>query len=421
MRRLVAAVVVLVLLPACSLVGGGGGSYRLTAYFPRAVSVYPSSQVRVLGLRAGTVEEVVTEGDRVRIELSIDDDVPVPKNVEAALVPQSLIGERYVQLFPAWTNGDPKAADGDVIGLDRSHIPVEPDEALAALKKFLDALDPDGVGRLVTNAADTLDGNGQALNDALDSVSQLVGTFAEKDETLVSIVDNFDRFTSTLVTREQQLGQVLDAFSAATGVLADERQALETLLGALADLSQNGLDLVSEHSAELQQDIEVLTRLAQAVDQNLGAVGQLLDSGPILTSGILDAYNPDLRAFDLRQNFSPLAQSVLQPAIDAIVPGTILPCIAVPGLGTCEVAAPADAGSSGGVGGLAAAAAVPASLGDGATPIDDIIGLLGAGAADDATTRAETSAPSTVEQVIDGAGALGSFLRGAASSLLGRS
>jgi virulence factor Mce-like protein len=418
MRRLALAVTLLVLLPACSLVGGGGGSYHLTAYFPRAISVYPSSQVRVLGLRAGTVKEVVTEGDRVRIELSIDDDVPVPKDVEAALVPQSLIGERYVQLFPAWTNGDPKATDGDVIDLDRTHIPVEPDEALAALKKFLDTLDPDGLGRLVTNAADTLDGNGQALNDALDSVSQLVGTFAEKDETLVSIVDHFDRFTSTLVTREQQLGQVLDAFSAATGVLADERQDIETFLGALADLSQNGLDLVAEHSTKLQHDIEVLTRLAQAVDANLDAVGQLLDSGPVLTSGILDAYNPDLRAFDLRQNFSPLAQSLLQPAIDAIVPGVTLPCVAIPGMGACEAAAPA---APDGVGGLASAAAVPASLDGGATPIDDILGFLGTASAGDASTRAAVRAPSTADQIVDGAGAVGSFLRGAASSLLGLS
>src|SRR5437763_16950083 len=45
-----------------------------------------------------------------------------------------------------------------------------------------------------------------SLHDALPILSQLVSTFAEKDQTLLSIVDNFDAFTSTLSTRETQLG-----------------------------------------------------------------------------------------------------------------------------------------------------------------------------------------------------------------------
>ena len=239
LRRAVAAVAALGLLtlPACSLLPGGAGSYELTAYFPRAVALYESAQVKVLGLPAGTVTDVEVEGNQVRVTMAIDDNIPVPKDVVAQLVPQSLIGERYVQLHPAWTQGDPRAEDGYEITMDHTIVPVEPDEALAALKEFLDTLDPDGLGRLIENAADSLDGNGAKLNSALGNLSQLVNTFAEKDDTLVRIVDNFDRFTQTLVTREAQLGQVLDAFAAATQVLADERAGLEALLDALAQLS----------------------------------------------------------------------------------------------------------------------------------------------------------------------------------------
>ena len=44
-------------LPGCGLLGGGG-SYQVTAYFDRAVSVFPSGDVRVLGLPAGSIAEV---------------------------------------------------------------------------------------------------------------------------------------------------------------------------------------------------------------------------------------------------------------------------------------------------------------------------------------------------------------------------
>src|SRR5207249_3449771 len=135
-------------LAACSG-GGGGGGYELTAYFDKAISLYPQSSVKVLGLPAGRVKSVKVVGTSVRVRMRINNDVPVPADVKASIVPLSLIGERYVQLFPAWTTGVPRAKSGAVIPLERTSIPVEPDEALAAIKHLLDRLDPQATGRLV--------------------------------------------------------------------------------------------------------------------------------------------------------------------------------------------------------------------------------------------------------------------------------
>src|SRR5689334_10675173 len=107
--RLLAAFVLLAVLAAagCSL-GGGGGGYKLVAYFDRAVSVYSSSQVRVLGLPAGQVNKVEVVGNQVKVTMTIESKIPLPQGVKAQIVPQSLIGERYIQLAPAWKDGEPK-------------------------------------------------------------------------------------------------------------------------------------------------------------------------------------------------------------------------------------------------------------------------------------------------------------------------
>ncbi|MGH9084296.1 MAG: MCE family protein, partial [Acidimicrobiales bacterium] len=234
-RRLVATLGLVALgtlvLPACGVLGGGG-TYEVTAYFDRAVSVFPSSDVRVLGLPAGSVSTVEIDGDQVRVDMSIDDDIKIPADATAQIVPQSLIGERYIQISPVFTDGMEALEPGSVI--EDTVIPVEPDEALAALKEFLDSLDPEGLGELITNLEEDLDGNGAALNDALGGLSDLVQTFAEKDDALLRIVDSFDALTATLTTREQQLGAVMDAFAEASQVLADERQSIEELIGGLA-------------------------------------------------------------------------------------------------------------------------------------------------------------------------------------------
>jgi phospholipid/cholesterol/gamma-HCH transport system substrate-binding protein len=278
-------------------------------------------------------------------------------------------------------------------------IPVEPDEALAELKKFLDSLDPDGLGRLINNTADDLQGQGATLNHALDQVSQLVTTFAAKDTELASIVDNFDRFTATLATRESQLGDILSTFSQATQVLADERQSIENLLAGLADLSRNGLQLVSKHADQLRTDIETVTRLAQSIDVNLEGLAKLLDSGPVLVDGILNAYDPLKRAINLRENFGPAAAA----ALEAILGPGVVPTPCIPGLQTCPV--PLSSQSAG--------APVTIQLPAATTPIDDLLGLLGA------PTVAAAAAPSSAERVADSVCGVGSFLRNAAGAVVG--
>lgn len=395
--RAVRAIALLVasslLAGACSVIGGGGGSYELVAYFPRAVSIFEASDVRVLGLPAGSVKEVTVEGDRVKVVLSVDDDIPVPADVTAQIVPQSLIGERYVQLAPAFREGMERATDG--MEIEHTIIPTEPDEALAALKEFLDSLDPEGLGRLVTNLDEDLRGNGEALGDALDSLSELVSTFADKDDALVRIVDSFDRLTATLSSREQQLGQVLDAFAEASQVLADERQGVEDLVAGLADLSREGLSLVAEHDTQLRAAIQTLTDAAASIEANLDSVSDLLESGGILASGLIGAFDPATRSVALRNNFSPLVIDVL--ALAAAVLGIDLPSLCIIVLAECP---PPE------VQGNETAPATPARLAP-ASPIGALMELLRAPAA-----PPEPAGPGVAERI-------GGWLRDASDTLLG--
>ena len=321
--------------------------------------------MQVLGLPAGEITDIEIVGDRVKVTMAVDSDVPLPADVKAAIVPQSLIGERRVQLFPPYQEGEPQAQDGHEIALEDTIVPVEPDEALAALKRFLDSLDPNGVGRLIDNAATDLHGKGEDLGSALDQLSQLVGNVENNDDAIIKIAEQFDDFTATLLTREAQLGKVLDNFSVVAGVLADERKDIEQLISGLADISGGGLDLVSEHAVRLRTDIKIVTRLAQSVHTNLDAVTDITKAGAQTVQGFLGSYNPDLRALNLRNSFGPLTVEALSPIFDSI--GVPVPCVPVDA--TCDgVSLPLAAGTP----------AVSAELARPTTPIDDVLGLLSA-------------------------------------------
>jgi virulence factor Mce-like protein len=435
MRRVAALVVVSgILLSSCSLVGGGGGKeYTLSAWFPKTIALFPASEVRVLGLPAGKVSKVTAIGNRVRVEMKVKNSVPVPADVHATIVPLSLIGERYVQLFPVWTDGQPRARSGDVIPMERTEVPVEPDEALAALKKFLDSLDPSATGRLVQNAANDLKGNGQSFNDTIANLSTLVGTLADKDQQLGDIIDNFDKFTLVLRTREVALGKVMDSFANLANLLAAERTAIENTVRNLGHVSTDAFDLLSLNRAGLDKDLTQLTRLLQAVKVNIGSVQQVLDAGPLLVNGLHNAYSPQFHRIDLRTQLSPTVTQLLGniglgftvclpidvnctptlPTLPAAKAQAATPAPAPAPAPAATVAPQTSSGAAGAVG-VPAPSSTTTTAAPPPNPIDSILRLFGSGG-----TRAGVVGPQQAAGAAQAAGGATDFFRDVARALVG--
>jgi virulence factor Mce-like protein len=321
-----------VALPGCGVVGGGGGSYTLTADFSRAVALYEGSRVEVMGADVGTVEDVAVDGDRIRVELSVRDDVPLPADVHAAIVPLTLIGERNIVLFPAWRPGDDRAADGDVIPPERTEVPVEPDEALEAFTELARAIDPETVRRLVTDSAVALEGHGLDLNGALRAGADVTSVLAGEADDLAEVATDLARLTDTLATREQQLGRLLDAFSQAAGVLAAERDAIQRFLAAVVQLSEEGELLLEQFGEQLPSDVATLAQVAMVVRVNIDSVVQLVHALPENSRLVIDAYDPARRVLRIRVNLTPDASEALQAAL---APLGVQPCLEALGV-VCE-------------------------------------------------------------------------------------
>lgn len=349
-------------------------TYDVVAYFPRAVSLYEQGSVQVLGLPAGRIADIEVVGDQVKVTMAIDDDIPIPTGVQAAIAPQSLIGERRIQLSPPYREGDETIDHGHVITEDNTIVPVEPDEALDALKEFLDSLDANGIGRLIENGAETLDGQGENLGQAIDELTTLVDNIEDNDADIISIAERFDDFTSTLLTREAQLASAIDDFATVAGILADERGNIEALIDALADLSGSGLDLVSEHAVRLRTDVDILERLAASIAVNIDTVDDIVPGALELSRGLANAYNPEVDAINLRTNLDSVVVAVLDPLLKSLG----LPPINC--LDLISTVCPEGTSIVDGLGNLVGAGtdgAVSAELPSPTSPIDDILATLG--------------------------------------------
>lgn len=268
-RRLVGLAVVAALAGSSCVVLGGAQPRSYAAVFDRAIQVFPGSPVRVLGVDVGAVTDTRNLEDGVRVGFVIDDPgVQIPRDAQAAIVPVSLLGERYIQLLPAYEGG-PTLAEGSTIPLERTAVPAEPDELLRSLQNYLGALDPQTVNEFVTNTATALDGAGEQLNGLIEHGAGVMATLARKRDDLATIIVQFERVASALVTRRKAIERVIHTYNDVVGTLTSNRSALEGSIDGLTQMSAELASLLEAHRGPLRDDIEALTRTSRTVSRNV--------------------------------------------------------------------------------------------------------------------------------------------------------
>jgi virulence factor Mce-like protein len=308
LQRGVAVAAALVLLVALGwTVLRPAGSYRVTAFFDQAVGLYAGSDVRVLGIPIGTITEVVPMGDRVRVEMQMEDEYAVPADADAVVLAPSLVSDRYVQFAPVYAGGA-KLADGATIPLERTATPVELDQVYGALDDLSTALGPTGANKdgalsdLIDTGAANLDGNGEALNRTLTGFSQAVQTLADNRDDLFSSVENLQKFTTALATVDTQVRQFNDNLSAVADQLAGERQDLATAVSLLTKALGDVATFVQQNTTLLTTNVDKLADVTLTLVQQRSALAEVLDVAPAALGNVAHAYNPDYGTLDTRDN-----------------------------------------------------------------------------------------------------------------------
>ena len=74
-----AALVVLLVAGAAILVRNAFFAPKtITAYFTSATAIYPGDEVRVSGVKVGTIKSIQADGTKAKMTLAVGRDVPIP-------------------------------------------------------------------------------------------------------------------------------------------------------------------------------------------------------------------------------------------------------------------------------------------------------------------------------------------------------
>ena len=288
----VAAVVLLIAAAAAVvvLVLGGGEDredYKVRAIFDNAGFVIPGEDVKVAGVRVGSIDSIdLTEDQKAAVVLDITDPGYQDFRSDASCIvrPQSLIGERFVEceptqvraageeaapkleqiedgdgegqyLLPVENNG--KAVDLDLIG----NIMREPErERLSIILSDL------GIG--VAGRGKDLSAVIRRADPALKEITEVLKILADQNNVLADLAADSDAVLAPLARERAHVSGAIEN------------------AGAVAQAT-------AERSADLEADLELLPPFLRELRPTMVQLGALSDEmTPVLTD--LGAVAPDI-------------------------------------------------------------------------------------------------------------------------------
>ena len=297
------AVLVLVALP-------GQDKKYLTASFPRTVSLYEGSDVRILGVPVGKVETVNPAGTDVTVKMWYDAKYDVPKDAKAVIISPAIVGDRFVQLTPAFKKGEDKLRDNAVLTTRSTSTPLELDQIYQSIDQLTVALGPGGANkqgsltRLLDSTAKNFSGEGEQFHETIKNLGKFTGTLDDNKEELFGTARQIERFVNALAKNDGTVRRFNDSLASASDLLKDERQDLAAALHNLGIAFRAVEGFVRDNRQELSRNIKGLNRVAKVLVHQRAALDEVLQVAPTTLANLFHTYNPAAGTLDTRTNIN---------------------------------------------------------------------------------------------------------------------
>ncbi|MGE4428291.1 MAG: MlaD family protein [Solirubrobacteraceae bacterium] len=312
-----AACAVTVGLSACG--GGGAGTEmtRIDAIFDNASFVGKGQDVRVAGAVVGKVADVTLTGDRkARLSLDVESRfTPFRQDASCTILPQSLIGEKFVECDPGQPSaGAITARDGEsvpTVPLDNTSSPVDLDLVVAMLGKPTNVrfqLLQNEFGAGLAARGPELSQAIRRANPALQVTRKTLAIVRRERDALGRLLTATDQILTELDSRNDDLAGTFVESARFLKVTADYRAALDATLRELPPT----LDELRPTLTELRDLTRDATPTLASLRRAAPSMRQLAaDLGPLS-----DAARP---AFDSLARSSKVAVPILRRASPQLV------------------------------------------------------------------------------------------------------
>ena len=257
------------------------GTKEYKARFSDATGVVKGDDIRIAGVKVGTVKKVeVVDETQALVTFTVDEDTRLDAATHASIRYRNLVGQRYISLSQEAGETD-TLGDGETIPIDRTSPALDLTVLFNGFKPLFQALSPDDINKLSYEIVQVFQGEGGTLESLLGHTASITQTLADRDAVIGDLIDNLDFVLQHVADRDDQLSSLITNFRNLIGGLKDDREAILTSLDGISELTVETADLIEGIRAPFVEDIKQLRRFAENTDRNKAELDRALQVLPI--------------------------------------------------------------------------------------------------------------------------------------------
>jgi phospholipid/cholesterol/gamma-HCH transport system substrate-binding protein len=262
---------------------GGGTTYR--AAFRDASGLAPDNEVRVAGVKVGTVTDVGlasnAAGPYVRVQFRIDGDVRLGSNSEAEIRIKTILGQKYLSLTPV---GPGRLTEGAEIPVGNTRSPFDVIQAFKGLAKEVEQIDTARLAESFTALSAAFAQTPAGVRTSLASLATVSQAMAARDEQLRTLLTHARAVSAVLVERDDQLRALIRDADVLLQELSRRRGAIHRLLESTNQLAVQLSGVVSDNRAKLEPALNQLRGVLATLQRHRDDLDHTLRSlGPFLS------------------------------------------------------------------------------------------------------------------------------------------
>jgi phospholipid/cholesterol/gamma-HCH transport system substrate-binding protein len=265
----VIGITVIAVASALALLLSGGvfeKTYAVEAVFKDAAGLRAGDEVTVAGLEAGRIGGVSIENGMVVMDLDIRDEVVMPVDSRAEIVVETLLGRKSVDLV-AGDSPEP-LADGDVIPVERTITPIEITELNDISVRLMEESDAQALEDLMAQVTNITKGKEREIKAVIDGLADVTTVLSDKKEQLKGVLSSLDTLSHTFAEEDDTIVSLIDRYNDVLGNLARRRGDLEALLVNTDSASHEVAFLVDRNRPVLDRTLDSLHASLRVVDEH---------------------------------------------------------------------------------------------------------------------------------------------------------
>lgn len=261
------------------------GARTYSAELEHTAALRVGEPVQVAGVGVGKVTKLELQGNKVRMEFTVDDDVTLGKDTTLEIKVSTLLGTHYLSVVPA--------GEGDVgdstIPMARTKVPYNLQDVIEEGTPEVLAYDVEKIDAALGEMANLLDSAGPSIKPALTQVSKLSNLIAGRSDDIGKLLSAASTVTEQLTQSSDDIIALMKSSNLILSTLNTRREAIRDLLSDLKVLGVNLNAIVSDIKADAGPLLDDLNTVIDELQQHEKSLGLAVDNLAIASRYVMNA------------------------------------------------------------------------------------------------------------------------------------